>query len=235
MSDIEGPDHGGEGRFPLRLAFSAELDQLRLQVEVMAVRVDQNLERMRTVLHDGDLHAAQQAVNADDDIDAMSVSLTNRCYDLLAREQPVASDLRLIVSVLRVLGEFERVGDLALRVVKLAPERDLIAANPVTYDLLLAMSDSAIDRYRTAMRAWAALDAPLAAALVQEPSIVGLQDERLMAEVISLDGPNAARIAVRTLVVGKSLDRIADHAAIIAVRLLYLVTGDSGHLAHEVR
>ena len=56
-----------------------------------------------------------------------------------------------------------------------------------------------------------------------------------MAEVISLDGPNAARIAVRTLVVGKSLERIADHAAIIAVRLLYLVTGDSGHLAHEVR
>ena len=130
MATVEGTQHGGEGRFPLRLAFSAELDQLRLQVEVMAVRVDQNLERMRSVLHDGDLHAAEQAVNADDDIDAMSVSLTSRCYDLLAREQPVASDLRLIVSVLRVLGEFERVGDLALRVVKLAPERDLIAANP---------------------------------------------------------------------------------------------------------
>lgn len=234
MSKVERPENGESGR-PLRLAFSAELDQLRLQVEVMAVRVDQNLERMRTVLRDGDLLAADQAVNADDDIDAMSVSLTSRCYDLLAREQPVASDLRLIVSVLRVLGEFERVGDLALRVVKLAPEHQLLTASATTFDLLLAMSDTAVDRYRTAMRAWSALDAPLATALMQEPSIIGLQDERLMAELISLDGPNAARIAVRTLVAGKSLERIADHAAIIAARLLYLVTGDSGHLAHEVR
>lgn len=233
---IEGePEVGGAGRVPLRMGFSGELDQLRLQVEVMAVRVDQNLERMRTVLAVGDLHAADRAVNADDDIDAMSISLTSRCYDLLAREQPVASDLRLIVSVLRVLGEFERVGDLALRVVKLAPEHALLRASPVTYDLLLAMSDTALDRYRTAMRAWAGLDAPLAAALIHEPSIVGLQDERLMAELMNLDGPNAARIAVRTLVAGKSLERIADHAAIIAARLLYLVTGDSGHLSFEVR
>ncbi len=234
MPIVDGTDTGSS-RQPLRLAFSAELDQLRLQVEVMAVRVDQNLERMRTVLSDGDQQAANQAVNADDDIDAMSVSLTGRCYDLLAREQPVASDLRLIVSVLRVLGEFERVGDLALRVVKLAPEHQLIKASPVTFDLLLAMSDAAIDRYRTAMRSWAGLDAALASALIHEPSIVGLQDERLMAELINLEGPLAARIAVRTLVAGKSLERIADHAAIIGARLLYLVTGDSGHLAHEVR
>jgi len=231
---VEGSDRGESGR-PLRLAFTAELDQLRLQVEVMAVRVDQNLERMRTVLRDGDLSAADRAVNADDDIDAMSVSLTSRCYDLLAREQPVASDLRLIVSVLRVLGEFERVGDLALRVVKLAPDHHLLTAGSTTFDLLLAMSDSAIERYRTAMRAWAALDAPLATTLIDEPSIVGVQDERLMAELMNLEGPLAARIAVRTLVAGKSLERIADHAAIIATRLLYLVTGDSDHLAHEVR
>jgi len=234
MARVEGSDRGESGR-PLRLAFTAELDQLRLQVEVMAVRVDQNLERMRTVLRDGDLSAADRAVNADDDIDAMSVSLTSRCYDLLAREQPVASDLRLIVSVLRVLGEFERVGDLALRVVKLAPDHHLLTAGSTTFDLLLAMSDSAIERYRTAMRAWAALDAPLATTLIDEPSIVGVQDERLMAELMNLEGPLAARIAVRTLVAGKSLERIADHAAIIATRLLYLVTGDSDHLAHEVR
>ncbi|HEY4376634.1 MAG TPA: PhoU domain-containing protein, partial [Acidimicrobiales bacterium] len=109
MPDEPGPDPVGR---PLRPGYAAELDQLKLQVEVMAVRVDQNLERMRVVLRNGDLLVADRAVNADDDIDAMSVSLTERCYDLLAREQPVASDLRFVVSVLRVLGEFERVGDL---------------------------------------------------------------------------------------------------------------------------
>ena len=68
---------------PARSAYQSELEQLRLQVELMGVRVDQNLERMRAVLHHGDPCEAEQAVAADDEIDAMNVSLTERCYDLL--------------------------------------------------------------------------------------------------------------------------------------------------------
>src|SRR5688572_14233714 len=99
---------------PARKDFQAELDQLRLQVELMAVRVEENLERMREVLRTGDVVTAQRAIGADDDVDAMNVSLTERCYALLRLEAPVASDLRFIVSVLRIVGELERVGDLAL-------------------------------------------------------------------------------------------------------------------------
>ena len=80
---------------PLRLQYSAELDQLRIQVELMGVRVDENLERMREVLRTGDARLAALGVNADDDIDAMNVSLTERCYDILRREAPVAADLRV--------------------------------------------------------------------------------------------------------------------------------------------
>src|SRR5829696_1950468 len=105
-------------REPIRLRYSEELEQLRIQVELMGVLVDENLERMREVLTSGDEVLAAQALAADDDVDAMNVSLIERCYTLLAREGPVASDLRLIVSVVKVLNEFERVGDLALRVVK---------------------------------------------------------------------------------------------------------------------
>ncbi len=220
---------------PLRLAYAAELDQLRMQVELMAIRVDQNLERTRLVLQTGDLHVADQAMAADDDIDAMSVSLTERCYDILAREQPVASDLRFVVSVLRVLGEFERVGDLALRVVKLTPDHDLISSNSVTYEILLAMADAAIDRYREAMRAWSGPSAQVARDLLASPSLAGHLEERLTAELMALQGPDAAVLAMRSLVVGKSLERIADHAGIIGARLLYLLTGDTGHLADEVR
>jgi phosphate transport system protein len=220
---------------PLRPGYAAELDQLRLQVELMAVRVDENLERTREVLAHGDRDLAAVALAADDDIDAMSVSLTERCYDLLAREQPVAGDLRFVVSVLRVLGEFERVGDLALRVVKLAPEHELLRSSPRTFALLLDLSDAAIDRYRSALRAWSAQSVELAIELVETPSIAGNLEERLMAELLRLDGSDAAAVAVRTLVAGKSLERIADHAVIIATRLLFLLTGDAGHLAHEVR
>lgn len=223
-----------EGR-PLRPAYAAELEQLHLQVELMAVRVDQNLERTRTVLQTGDVDVAALAIQADDEIDAMSVSLTERCYDLLAREQPVAGDLRFVVSVLRVLGEFERIGDLALRVVKLAPDFELLRSNEGTYEILLALADAAIDRYREAMRAWAGPSVEIARHLVGTPSIAGHLEERLTTELLALHGSDAGAVAVRSLVAGKSLERIADHAGIIGARLLFLVTGDAGHLANEVR
>jgi len=220
---------------PLRAVFGSELDQLRLQVEVMAVRVDENLERMRAVLDTGDETVAGRAVRADDDIDAMSVSLTERCYELLVREGPVAGDLRFVVSVLRVLGEFERIGDLALRVVNLWPDHDLMRGRPSTYGLLLDLADAAIERYRDSMRAWATMSVELATEVTDTPSTAGLYEERLLSLLVALEGTDAARVAVRTLVAGKSLERIADHAGIIAVRLLYLLTGDAGHLSREVR
>jgi len=219
----------------VRHAFSAELDQLRLQVEVMAVRVDQNLERMRDVLIDGDVRLAAVAVNADDDIDAMNVSLTERCYELIARESPVASDLRFLMSVLRVLGELERVGDLALRVVKLAPEIDLLRAGPTTYDILLSMADAAIGQYRLALQAWSAQDLSLIEGLVGAQQVMDATTDQLMRELLRLDGPDAVPIALRTMVAGRALDRIADHAGIIGARLRYLLTGDPDHLASEIR
>jgi phosphate transport system protein len=219
----------------VRDAFSAELDQLRLQVEVMAVRVDQNLERMREVLATGDEDVASVAINADDDIDAMNVSLTERCYELMAREAPVASDLRFVVSVLRVLGELERVGDLALRVAKLAPEWPLLRAGEQTYDILLSMADLAVGQFRTALRAWSALDLLLADELARSGRAMEPTTEQLMRELLRLDGPDAVACAVRTLTAGQALDRIADHAAIIGARLRYLLTGNPDHLATEIR
>ncbi len=217
----------------VRHSFAAELDQLRLQVELMAVRVDQNLEHTRAFLATGDEGAAQAALRTDDDIDAMNVSLTERCYELIAREAPVASDLRFVVSVLRVLGELERVGDLALRVVQL--EWDLLRSWPATYDILVSMADLAVGQYRLALEAWSAQDLGLAERLVGSGRVMEVANERLTRELLRLEGPTAVPCALRTLVAGRSLDRIADHAAIIGARLRYLLTGDPDHLATEIR
>ena len=225
-----------DGR-PLRRSFHDELDQLRLQVEVMGAKVDQNLERMICVLQTGDADAAEDALASDDAIDAMNVSLTERCYDLLARENPVASELRFLVSVLRMLSELERIGDLALRVVKLNPERPLWAGHEETYELLVAMGDLSVSAYRDAMQAWSAQDPSdrLAIELVDAVRSMDRHDERLMDEILQLDGPTAVRVATTTLIAGRSLGRIADHSAIIGARLRYLLTGDPEHLNEEVR
>lgn len=219
----------------LRQQFTAELEQLRLQVELMAVRVDQNLERMRDVLATGDLELARAAIACDDDIDKMNLSLTERCYDLLARESPVASDLRFIVSVLRVLSELERIGDLSLRVDKEVDGYELLRSDEVAFDVLQAMADEALERYRTALRAWATMDLDLATGLARRNRTMDLFYERLMAEIVRYDGREPVRVAIAVTAVGRALERIGDHASIIGARLQYLITGDPDHLAAEVR
>ncbi|MGI8664001.1 MAG: phosphate signaling complex protein PhoU [Acidimicrobiales bacterium] len=219
----------------LRQTFTEELEQLRIQVELMAVRVDQNLERMRVVLVDGSVELLAVAFHADDEIDDMNVSLTERCYHLLRREAPVASDLRFVVSVLRVLGELERIGDLGLRVIKLAPDHALLASNPPTFDILIAMADHVVERYRDALRAWATMDLALATDLAAASRSMDAYYERLMSELLRLEGPDAVRVAVVTFTAGRSIERIGDHAGIIGARLRYLLTGDPAHLNAEVR
>jgi len=220
---------------PMRHGFRDELEQLRLQVELMGVRVDENLERMREVLRTGDIALAEMATEADNEIDAMNVSLTERCYLLLSRESPVASDLRFIVSVLRIVSEFERVGDLALRVVKLAPKHEVLARSEVLFDILVTIGDEAVDSYRVALRAWSAQDLGMATELATGNRSLDLYYERLTAELQRLDGVDAVPIAMAAFAAGRSLERIADHSAIIGARLRYLITGEPAHLAAEVR
>ena len=219
----------------MRTTFQGELDQLRLQVELMAVRVGENLERMDRVLGSGDDALAETALGADDEIDDMLVSLTERCYDLLARESPVAGDLRFIVSVLRILEELERIGDLSLRVVKQVPDHHLLTEHPSVLACLTSMAGLARDLYRTALDAWSAQDLDGAIALVDRSRDMDERYQRLVALLIDLDGPSAPRVAIVAVLMGRALGRIADHTVIVGERLRYLLTGDPAHLKAEVR
>ena len=221
---------------PLRTAFHDELDQLRLQIELMGIRVDQNLERMRQVLRHGPTDAlVDQSLLADDEIDAMHVSLLERCYSLLNREAPMASDLRFVLSSVRILGEFERIGDLALRAIKVAPPLPQLEATGPAWDIVLTLADEAVELYRTALRAWSAQDLALATRLATGRPTFASYHERLVAEMQRFQGPDAIALAMALYAAGHAADRIADHATIIGARLRYLITGEPEHLAAEVR
>lgn len=97
------------------------------------------------------------------------------------------------------------------------------------------MAGTAVDAYRTALRAWSTQDLALASALGGGVRSLSASEERILAELFSLEGRDAVRVAVRTVVASRSLERIADHAVVIAARLRYLLTGDPDHLATEVR
>ncbi|MBW3610859.1 MAG: phosphate signaling complex protein PhoU [Actinobacteria bacterium] len=223
------------GGHPVRSHFNAELDQLRLQVEVMAVRVSVALDRMGRVLTTGDEALAQVALAADDEVDAMLVSLTERCYDLIRREAPVASDLRFLVSVLRVLEELERIADLSLRVVKQASEVPLLMADAPMFRTLADMASVAQSLYRIALDAWSSQDVGAARALAEHNRVMDGHYATLLEHILGLEGPGAAHLAVAAVLVGRALERIADHTVIVGERLRYLLTGDPAYLAAEVR
>jgi phosphate transport system protein len=220
---------------PTRQGFRGELEQLRLQVELMGIRVDENLTRMGQVLRTANASLVEPALRADDEIDAMNVSLTERCYEVLTLESPVASDLRFIVSVLRITGELERVGDLSLRVIKLADEVPLLRSAGGIWETLLRLVTEAVEQYRTALRAWSAQDLQLATALATRQRTLDHHYEQLVYDLQRYSGPDAVRIAIGLMTAGRAADRIADHAAIIGARLRYLITGEPSHLAAEVR
>lgn len=218
-----------------RANYAGHLVDLRVQVELMGIKVDRNLERMRVVLHDGDLDVAARAMGYDDDIDATNLSLMERCYELTALQAPVATDLRLVVSVVRVCSEMERVGDLALRVVKIgAEDHGVLVSEPAAFDVLSVMADRSTDAFRSALSAWATMDIAVATRLVEEPQMAGLSGQ-LATHLLRMKGDNAALCAARSVIVGQALDRIADHARVIGARIRYLLTGDAAHLAAEVR
>jgi phosphate transport system protein len=140
-----------------------------------------------------------------------------------------------VVSVLRVIGEFERIGDLALRVAKLAPQHHLLTADAAAHDILAVMADAAVERFRMAVRAWATLDDDLAVDLVCAPAELDLAMEHLTRRVHALVGPDAAEQAVALSSAARAVDRISDHTVVLGARVRYLVTGDPAHLAVEVR
>jgi phosphate transport system protein len=127
------------------------------------------------------------------------------------------------------------VGDLALRVVKLAPSVPEYASTGDLWDLVLTMVDTAVEQYRTALRAWSAQDLDLAAQLADSAPPTWAFHERLVQSLDGFEREEAVRLAVGMFVIGQAADRIADHAAIIGARLRYQLTGEPVHLAAEVR
>lgn len=207
---------------------------MRLQVELAGIRVGAAVDSAGEVLASGDVQQAEDVIGRDDEIDAMVVSLTERCYDLLRRESPVAADLRFCVSVLRVLEELERIGDLALRVVKRAPDVPALASHGLLPPLL-SMSDQARHLYQVTLGAWSAQDADALGGVGLEHRRLDEDYARLVDAIAALEGPGVGEVVIAAVICGRALERIADHSVIIGARLCYLLTGNPAYLAAEVR
>ena len=148
----------------------------------------------------------------------------------------MASDLRFLVSVVRILSELERVGDLALRVIKLAPEVEELSDCGPAWDIVRTLVDVAVEQYRTALRAWSAQDLGAGDPARRAPPAASSRSTSGWSTSCGAStGPTRWPSPCTCSWPGQAADRIADHAAIIGARLRYLLTGEAAHLVAEVR
>lgn len=209
-----------------RSTFHHQLDDIRRDLVRVAARVTETIMRGTEALLDLDLAAAQAIIEGDDEIDALTLDIEERCFTILARQQPMASDMRAVVTAIRLTSEIERSGDLMVNVAKAARR---LYGTPVPAPLrahLQAMANEAVRLYRMAMDAYAEGDATIASALDDMDDRLDQIHKDYVQSILELHADvQDVQVAVQLALVGRYYERIGDHAVNIGERVQYMVTG----------
>jgi phosphate transport system protein len=211
----------------MRDTFHDELDQIGTSLVEMTRLVGSAMNRATTALLDADLTLAETVISGDEVVDALYHDTEDRAFDLLARQQPVASDLRVVVTGLRMVADLERMGDLALHVAKIARRRyPASAVPPELRSVILEMGQVAHRIVTKAGSVIAGQDAELAAELERDDDAMDALHRALFTTVLSDDWSHGMEAAIDITLLGRFYERFADHAVSVARRVVYLVTGE---------
>ena len=212
-----------------RKSFQDALDELRIDVIRLAALTTEAIAAGTQAFLDADLAAAEQVIEKDDDIDDLTHSIEDSCYQLLARQQPMAVDLRIVVSVLRIVHELERSADLMVNVAKTTRRLYPHSLDPKLRGIIQRMGEQAGTQTRVALDAFADSDPSAAAALADMDDTMDDLTNSLFRNVLAGSGSDDegnVLTAVQLALVGRHYERIADHAVTIGERVGFMVTGE---------
>ena len=211
----------------MRNSFHEDLEKITDQLVEMTRLAGSAMSRATTALLDADLNMAESVIAADERIDALRRELDDLSIDLLARQQPVATDLRMVVTAMRMSADLERMGDLARHVAKVARLRyPNSAIPPMMRSTVLEMGQVAERIVAKAGSVIAGKDIDSALTLERDDD----EMDRLHRDIFNMliDGKWTAgtEAAVDATLVSRYYERFADHAVSVARRVVYLVTGE---------
>jgi len=213
----------------MRDAFHDDLDKVSDDLVEMTAMVGAAMRRATTALLETDLTTAESVIAADDDIDALRREVDDRAVDLLARQQPVATDLRMVVTAMHMASDIERMGDLARHVAKAARRRYPECAVPdQLHGTIREMAETAAQLVTATGSAIANKDVHGA---VEIESIDDRMDElhrKVFGELLDQSWEHGTEAAVDTTLISRYYERFGDHAVAVANRIVYLVTGRYG-------
>ena len=212
----------------MRVSFTEELSQLEAALQEEGDLVLRILRSSLNALARGDEELADEVIRFDDEVDRRYVQIEEGVQSLLARQTPVAVDLRLVLAVLRINLHLERMADYCVTVAKLTK---LMGGLNVTGDAILRsieeMGQRAEQMIRVALEAFSDRDAEKATTLVELDELIDRANRNATEDVLSLgSSPEEREYGLRMLVVSRCVERIGDHAVDIGEQVVYLVTGE---------
>jgi phosphate transport system protein len=216
-----------------RKTFHEQLDELRVDVIRLGALTTEAILASTQALLDADLAAAEQVIRADDAVDELTHAIEDQCFLVLARQQPMASDLRTILATLRIAHELERSADLSTNIAKTTRRLYPSRLDPKVRGIIDQMGAQAANQTRLAIDAYAESDPTYARALSDMDDAMDDLTKSLFRYILTLAPADEKTVqqAVQIALVGRHYERIADHAVTIAERVVFMATGEFP--AHE--
>lgn len=209
-----------------RTDYDRDLRMLQDDLLMMGNMVEKAIARALDALRNRDLEAANDVIREDDIIDQKQTEIEERCIDLIATQQPLAGDLRILVTALHLCGELERMGDYAEGIAKISV---MMGDEPPLKPLIdiPRMAQKASDMVRRSLDAFVNRDVVAAMSVRSDDDEIDSLYEQVYRELLTymLGDPSVIRRATHLLWAAHNIERIADRATNIAERVIYMVTG----------
>jgi len=216
--------------------FNQELEDVRNQVLKMGGLVEQQVSDGLTALMEADEVLAQQVINRDREVNRMEVEIDEKCTEILARRQPAASDLRLMVSIIKTITDLERIGDEAEKLGTNALTLFNENSNNRHVVELRNLGDRVKKMLSRSLDAYARMDVSEALSIIKSDTLVNQEFENISRLLIMkmMEDPREIKHALYISWCARALERIGDHSKNICEYIVYLVKGkDVRHTSFE--
>ncbi|HSD44749.1 MAG TPA: phosphate signaling complex protein PhoU [Burkholderiales bacterium] len=216
--------------------FDAELEDVRTRVLQMGGMVEEQIRRAADTLVTGDMAEIAAVQENDHRVNAMEVDLDEACSHIIARRQPAAGDLRLLIAVIKTITDLERIGDEAEKIARMAKlihdaERMHMPRIEIRHVASLALA-----MLRKSLDAFARLDVKAAQEVVRQDDAVDSEFRSILRQLITfmMEDPRTISRCLEVLFVAKALERIGDHSKNMAEYVVYMVEGrDVRHMRSD--
>jgi phosphate transport system protein len=209
----------------MRVTFHEELTELEESLQREGELVVRSLRAAAQALAAEDAELADEVIAFDDEVDASYFAIQQGIQSLLARQTPVATDLRLVLAILHVNLHLERAADYCTTIAKLSKLVRRTAGEPRILEALAEMSERADEMIRVSLESFHDRDLARAESLVELDELIDRANRRTVEHVLEL-GAEQREWGLRMLVVSRCLERIGDHAVDIGEQTAFLVTGE---------